>query len=55
MDQIIICERCWRPINARSSGFIRLGHLADVRDDGEPVFVFAYLHDYEPETGECAA
>ena len=33
--------------------FVRLGHIVDVRADGEPVFVFAYLHSYDEASGGC--
>jgi len=49
---VIICERCFSRL-APSESFIRLGHIVDVRADGEPVFVFAYLHSYDEESGGC--
>jgi hypothetical protein len=33
--------------------FIRLGHIVDVRADGEPVYLWSYLHAYDPVTGGC--
>jgi hypothetical protein len=33
--------------------FIRLGHIVDVRADGEPVYLWSYLHAYDPASGGC--
>jgi hypothetical protein len=55
MDEIAprLCERCWQAVHARDR-FIRLGHITDVRPDGEPVYAWSYLHQYDPDTGGCA-
>ncbi len=45
-----LCERCWRPVQLREE-FIRLGYITDVRSHGEPVYVWSYLHSYNPYTG----
>lgn len=49
-----LCERCWQVVHP-SDQFIRLSHIVDVRADGEPVYVWSYLHAYDPETGGCDA
>ncbi|HEY2203342.1 MAG TPA: hypothetical protein VGH99_02535 [Pseudonocardia sp.] len=48
-----LCERCWQQVHVRDR-FVRLGHVAEVRPDGEPVFHWSYLHAYDPGTGYCA-
>jgi len=30
-----------------------LGHIVDVRADGEPVYLWSYLHAYDPVSGGC--
>jgi hypothetical protein len=47
-----LCERCWQAVHPAEK-FIRLGHIVDVRTNGEPVYVWAYLHTYDAETGGC--
>lgn len=49
---MIICERCYGRLEPHEK-FVRLGHIVDVRADGEPVFVFAYLHSYDEASGGC--
>lgn len=49
---IVICERCCGAL-APAENFIRLGHIIHVRPDGEPVFLFSYLHAYDEATGGC--
>ena len=34
--------------------FIRLGHITDVRSNGEPVYVWSYLHAYDAGNDGCA-
>jgi hypothetical protein len=55
MDQIAppLCERCWQPVLLRDE-FIRLGHITDVRPNGEPVYLWSYLHAYDVASGGCA-
>jgi hypothetical protein len=47
-----LCERCWQVVHPEER-FIRLSHIVDVRIDGEPVYVFSYLHEYDPASGGC--
>jgi hypothetical protein len=47
-----LCERCWQVVHPAEE-FIRLGHMVDVRADGEPVYLWSYLHAYDPGTGGC--
>jgi hypothetical protein len=47
-----LCERCWQVVRPAEQ-FIRLGHIVDVRADGEPVYLWSYLHAYDPATGGC--
>lgn len=47
-----LCERCWQPVQPAEE-FIRLGHIVDVRPDGEPVYLWSYLHAYDPVSGGC--
>jgi hypothetical protein len=47
-----LCERCWQVVGPRER-CIRLGHIVDVRPDGEPVYVWSYLHNYDVATGGC--
>jgi hypothetical protein len=47
-----LCERCWQPVLSHEE-FIRLSHIVDVRPDGEPVYVWSYLHAYDAATGWC--
>jgi len=48
-----LCERCWQAVQSDEE-FIRLGHIVDVRADGEPVYLWSYLHAYDAATGGCA-
>lgn len=47
-----LCERCWQVVHPAEQ-FIRLGHIVDVRPDGEPVYLWSYLHAYDPASGGC--
>jgi hypothetical protein len=47
-----LCERCWQPVRS-SDEFIRLGHITDVRTNGEPVYLWSYLHAYDAHSGGC--
>jgi hypothetical protein len=47
-----LCERCWQALRPDDE-FIRLGHIVDVRADGEPVYAWSYLHAYDRVTGGC--
>jgi hypothetical protein len=47
----LICERCYAPLG--TGKFIRLGHIRDVRPDGEPIYAWAYLHNYDADTDSC--
>ncbi len=49
-----LCERCWQPLRLREE-FIRLSHITDVRPNGEPVYVWSYLHAYDPDSGGCVS
>jgi hypothetical protein len=47
-----LCERCYHVLGPDEK-FFRLGHIIHVRPDGEPVFLFSYLHAYDETTGGC--
>lgn len=49
---LVICERCCGEI-APQQKFFRLGHIIRVRPDGEPVFLFSYLHNYDETNDGC--